>query len=168
MQSKGGNELLAVSETLNMLVNIHSCMSDNQHNIVRIEPPSEKEIFGEHKFGEIELGMLQMQILWIVDRKPTHGYDMMRILNEIKKTKITQGTLYPALAILEERGYIKREEQERKVVYNITSAGKKAMNEACTDFSKTFFGIFQNFVCEKCVGHEHEHDKDVVKIGGKK
>ena len=140
-------------------------MSENQHNIVRIEPPSEKEIFGEHKFGEIELGMLQMQILWIVDRKPTHGYDMMKILNDIKKTKITQGTLYPALAMLEERGYITREGHERKRVYNRTADGKKAMNEACTDFSKTFFGIFQNFVCEKCVGHD---DHDVVNIGDKK
>ena len=130
-----------------MLVNIHIAMSEDQHNAVRVAPPSTEEIFGEHKFSEIELGMLQMQILWIVDKKPTHGYEMMKLLNTIKKTKITQGTLYPALAALEERGFIKRDEQERRTVYSITSSGKRVMNDTCTDFSRTFFGIFQSFVC---------------------
>ena len=148
-----------------MLVNIHRPMSEDQHSFVRVELPTEKEIFGEQpKFSEIELGLLQMQILWILDRKPTHGYEIMKMLSEIKKTKITQGTLYPALQTLEERGYIMGHEDNRKTVYSITSTGKKAMSDACVDFSRTFFGIFQSFVCDKCM---HTHD-DTVKIGDKK
>lgn len=115
--------------------------------------PSEKEIFGERKFSEIELGLLQMQILWVLSRKPTHGYELMKMLNEMKKTKVTQGTLYPALRALEERGLIKGHEEERKQVYSITPKGSRVMIDSCMDFSKTFFGIFQSFVCEKCVGH---------------
>ncbi|HLC76653.1 MAG TPA: hypothetical protein VJH04_00445, partial [archaeon] len=43
-------------------------------------PPSSEEIFGERKFSEIELGMLQMQVLWVLSKKSTHGYDLMKIL----------------------------------------------------------------------------------------
>lgn len=128
-------------------------------SVKRHSPPSKEEIFGKRKFSEIELGILQMQILWLVNRKPTHGYEIMKTLSEMKKTKITQGTLYPTLQRLEERGLIKRHEEDRKSVYSITPEGKRVMNDACLDFSKTFFGIFQNFVCEKCVtkGDKNEH-----------
>src|SRR3989338_2274105 len=138
----------------------------------RNAPPSEKEIFGEREFSEIELGLLQMQILWLLSRKSTHGYDIMKMLGEIKKTKVTQGTLYPTLQSLKKRALIKRHDEDRKSVYSITLKGRKVMNETCLDFSRTFFGIFQNFVCEKCVGHDdhvgqHKHN-DLVNIGDKK
>jgi DNA-binding PadR family transcriptional regulator len=130
-------------------------------SVIRHTIPTEKEIFGDRKFSEIEVGLLQMQVLWILNHKPSHGYELMKILNEIKKTKITQGTLYPALGSLEKRSLIKSRKDERKVVYDITPEGRKVMSETCTDFSKTFFGIFQNYVCEKCV------KQDTIKIGDK-
>lgn len=151
-------------------------MSIERHSSIlphRDAPPSPEEIFGEREFSEIELGLLQMQVLWILSRKSTHGYELMKILNNIKKTKITQGTLYPTLQSLEKRELIKRHDLDRKSVYSITAKGKKVMNETCLDFSRTFFGIFQNYVCEKCVHpenvgqHAHEHD-DLIKIGEKK
>ncbi len=117
------------------------------------EPPSEVEIFGEHKFSEIELGLLQMQTLWILSSDPTHGYDLMKKLNDIKKTKITQGTLYPTLQRLEDRQLIRSHREGRKTVYCITQKGKKVMDESCLDFSRTFFGIFKSFVCNKCTGN---------------
>ena len=139
----------------------------------RIAPPSEEEIFGAREFREIELGLLQMQVLWLLSRKSTHGYELMKLLNAIKKTKITQGTLYPTLQALEKRDLIKRHDEDRKSTYSITLKGRKVMNETCMDFSRTFFGIFQNFVCEKCVGHsehveQHEDKNDFIKIGDKK
>ena len=139
----------------------------------RDAPPSESEIFGDREFSEIELGLLQMQILWILNHKSTHGYELMKILNEIKKTKVAQGTLYPTLQSLEKRSLIKRHDEYRKTIYSITLKGRKVMNETCMDFSKTFFGIFQNYVCEKCVGHDehvgqHHHKDELIKIGEKK
>ena len=138
----------------------------------RNAPPSAEEIFGGRGFSEIELGLLQMQILWLLSRKSTHGYDLMKLLNNIKKTKITQGTLYPTLQSLEGRELIKRHDEDRRSIYNITLKGRKVMNETCMDFSRTFFGIFQNFVCEKCV-HPHDSNSsnnnikkdELVKIG---
>lgn len=131
----------------------------------RDAPPSAEEIFGGREFSEIELGLLQMQILWLLSHRGTHGYELMKTLSGIKKTKITQGTLYPALQSLEKRGLIKRHENDRKTVYSTTARGRKVMNETCMDFSRTFFGIFQSYVCEKCVDQEK---KGLVKIGGVK
>ncbi|MFA4820535.1 MAG: PadR family transcriptional regulator [Candidatus Aenigmatarchaeota archaeon] len=142
-------------------------MSIERHMPRRNTPPSSEEIFGMRKFSEIELGLLQMQILWLLSRKSTHGYEIMKILSNIKKTKITQGTLYPTLQALEGRGLIKRHEEGRRSIYSITLRGRKVMNETCMDFSKTFFGIFQNFVCEKCVRPQDKKD-ELVKIGEKK
>ena len=138
-------------------------MSEDRHSSIinvlphRTEPPSHEEIFGAKKpLSEMELGLLQMQILWFLNRKSTHGYEIMETLNKIKRTKVMQGTLYPTLQRLEELELIKGVKDERKIIYRITPEGKKTMNEVCMDFTRTFFGIFQDFVCHKCVG-DHNH-----------
>jgi DNA-binding PadR family transcriptional regulator len=142
--------------------------SDSPYITPRTTIPTEHEIFGNREFSEIDVGLLQMQILWILSHKPMHGYELMKVLNDIKKTKITQGTLYPALQSLEGRRLIKGKEQDRKVIYDITPEGRKVMNETCMDFSRTFFGIFQSFVCHKCLGHDHDHSNKTVSISDKK
>ncbi|MCX8147478.1 MAG: PadR family transcriptional regulator [Candidatus Woesearchaeota archaeon] len=104
----------------------------------------------KHMNSEIELGILQMQILWLLSRKSTHGYELMKSLNSLKKTKITQGTLYPTLQRLEELKLVSRKQEKRKIIYNLTPKGRKAMTEGCNDFARTFFGIFNDFVCGRC------------------
>jgi DNA-binding PadR family transcriptional regulator len=99
---------------------------------------------------QIDLGLLQMQILWILSKKHMHGYLLMKELDELKKTKITQSTLYPALQKLEKMKLIKSKKKERTIVYHVTERGKKAMNNACKDFCRTFSGIIKDFVCGKC------------------
>ncbi len=133
-------------------------MSEDRHSSpIRIvphreEPPSKEEIFGmKRPVTEMDVGLLQMQILWLLNRKPTYGYEMMETLNKIKRTKITQGTLYPTLQKLQKLGFVKGEENDRRIVYHITAEGKKIMNEVCFDFTHTFFGIFQDYVCHKCL-----------------
>ena len=44
----------------------------------------------------------------------------------------------------------KRKKSGRKRIYHLTTKGKKTMKESCVDFCRTFHGIFENFVCEKC------------------
>ena len=101
-----------------------------------------------------DLGLLQMQILWLLSNKPSHGYDLMRQLNEIKKTKITQGTLYPTMQKLVGLEFVKSAEQDNRKVYTITAAGKKAMDSACNEFVDTFKGIIESYECKGCAGHE--------------
>ena len=101
----------------------------------------------------MDIGLLQMQMLWLLNKRPTHGYEIMDVLNKIKRTKITQGTLYPTLQRLQKLGLIKGKKTERKIVYHITRDGKRIMDEVCFDFTHTFFGIFQDYVCHKCLDY---------------
>ncbi|MBI4018988.1 MAG: PadR family transcriptional regulator [Candidatus Aenigmarchaeota archaeon] len=138
-------------------------MSVDRHiEDITFTAPTAEEIFGRSKISEIELGLLQMQILWILNRQSTHGYEIMKMLSELKNTKITQGTLYPTMQRLESLGYVKRREEERKIMYDITAEGKTTLDNACASFTRTFFGIFHDYVCGKCV------TRDLVNIGGKK
>jgi DNA-binding PadR family transcriptional regulator len=97
-----------------------------------------------------DMGILQMQILWLLSQKSSHGYVLMKDLSKIKNTKITQGTLYPTLQKLVEHELVKREKKGRKIVYHITAKGTNALSDACTEFCKTFYGIYQDYVCKKC------------------
>lgn len=81
-----------------------------------------------------------------------HGYEMMKKLNNMKTSKIGQGTLYPALQKLEEYELIKIKEvggRGRKT-YELTGEGKEVMARSCREFSRTFSGIFIDFFCKSC------------------
>src|SRR3989338_380622 len=142
-------------------------MSDDRHSKMKnaFLPPKQEDIFdAERRPIEIEMGLLQMQILWILSRKHCHGYEMMKDLNVIKSTKITQGTLYPTLKRLVELKMIEIDEDGARKVYHITERGKKTMDQSCTDFTRTFFGIFHDYVCGKCVERDVLYD---IGKGGK-
>jgi len=137
-------------------------MSDNRHNQARLASKNgirsergerdsalSRSVRVARERPELELGLLQMQILWML-KEPRHGYALMKALNEVKNTKVTQGTLYPALQRLEELGLVKRKQVGRKYVWKMTPSGKRTMLRSCEDFCRTFHGIIRDFVCEKC------------------
>jgi len=101
---------------------------------------------------DIELGMLQMQILWLLGSKPMHGYELMKKLTEIKRNEITQGALYPTLSKLRELGLIKVESEgpRGKKTYQLTGEGKRIMTKTCREFCRAFEGIFKDFICNCC------------------
>lgn len=100
----------------------------------------------------VDLGDLQMQILWFLGKKPAHGYELMKRLSEIKKTRITQGTLYPTVAKLEEMDLIRARKRgaRGKKVFSLTPKGKRVMERNCAEFCKIFGGIFVDFYCCGC------------------
>ena len=101
---------------------------------------------------QADLGVLQMQILWLLGKKPSHGYDLMKQLSEIKRTKITQGTLYPTVAKLQKRGLVtaKTEGKRGKKTYSLTPEGKKLMADNCREFVTIFSGIISDYRCSGC------------------
>lgn len=105
---------------------------------------------GKHK--EDSLGVLQMQVLWLLEKGPTHGYELMKKLNGIKSTTIEQGTLYPLLQKLEENKYIRVKEvgKRGRKVYELTTNGRIIMKKVCEEFAFTFDGIFHDYKCKKC------------------
>ncbi len=138
-------------------------MSDRKHSaeqnerislpvITDVIPAETAEIT---KLSEIELGLLQTQILWLLSRKSTHGYELMKTLTVLRGTRMTQGTLYPTMQRLEELELVERETQQRKIVYNITEKGSRIMNVTCLAFVKTFYGIFHDYACERCDHYIH-------------
>ena len=101
--------------------------------------------------SNINLGLTQTQMLWLIAKKPSHGYALMKELSRIKKTKVTQAMVYPALNKLVKAGLVKARHGERgKKVYELTAKGKKVTRETCREFVEMFSGIFTDFMCRKC------------------
>src|SRR5438067_12469176 len=73
--------------------------------------------------GDAELlqGTLDMLILKVVALRPIHGYAIVQRIQQISKEalQIRQGSLYPALYRLENRGWLKSE-------WKITESGREA------------------------------------------
>ena len=78
-----------------------------------------------------EKGDLKYIILDLVKDKPSHGYEIMRALEESFHGFYTPsaGSVYPTLQMLEDMGYVGSLERDGKKVYTITEEGKKFLNE---------------------------------------
>ena len=79
-------------------------------------------------------GTLDMLILKIVALGPVHGYGISQRIRQISKEvlQVQQGSLYPALHRLENRGWVKSSwgtsENNRKAkFYELTPAGRKQL-----------------------------------------
>ena len=51
---------------------------------------------------------------------------------------------------LENMKLIRSRKSKNKRVFSLTKKGKTVMINSCEDFTRTFHGIFEDFVCEKC------------------
>ena len=80
-------------------------------------------------------GTLDLLILQTLQAGPLHGWGISRRIRERSRDvlEVNQGSLYPALYRLEERGFIAGEEgvseQGRRVrLYKLSAAGRRALN----------------------------------------
>jgi PadR family transcriptional regulator, regulatory protein PadR len=81
-------------------------------------------------------GTLDMLVLHVTALAPLHGYAIAQRIQQISREalQIQQGSLYPALHRLEERGLLKAEWRESETgrdakYYALTKAGKKALED---------------------------------------
>jgi PadR family transcriptional regulator, regulatory protein PadR len=79
-------------------------------------------------------GTLDMLILKVVALGPIHGYSISQRIQQISKDvlQVQQGSLYPALHRLENRGWLDAEWGETETgreakFYSLTKAGKKQL-----------------------------------------
>jgi len=84
--------------------------------------------------AELLQGTLDMLILKVVALCPIHGYGIVQRIQQISKAalEIRQGSLYPALYRLENRGWLKAEwkttEGGREAkFYSLTKAGRQQL-----------------------------------------
>ena len=82
----------------------------------------------------IPQGTLDMLILQILALEPAHGYGIAQRLEQISKSvvQVNQGSLYPALHRLEQRGWLKaawkQSETGREAkFYSLTRSGQKQL-----------------------------------------
>src|SRR3990170_1886220 len=82
----------------------------------------------------IPQGTLDMLILQILSLEPAHGYGIAQRLEQISKSvvQVNQGSLYPALHRLEQKGWLKAEwrpsETGREAkFYALTRSGQKQL-----------------------------------------
>jgi len=71
---------------------------------------------------------LDIQILKLIQTKPTWGYKIKKKIEEKYGIKLRHGTLYPLLNMLEQRGFLTSYKQSEKgrtrKIYKITEKGK--------------------------------------------
>jgi len=79
----------------------------------------------------LEKGVLRFVVLELVSKKPAHGYEIIRALEERSHGfySPSPGSIYPTLQLLQDQGYVTSTESEGKKTYAITEAGKAYLAE---------------------------------------
>jgi len=88
-------------------------------------------------------GTLELLILKTLAREAMHGYGIVQHIHETVEDllKIEDGSLYPALYRMEERGWIKSqwglsENNRRAKFYRLTRAGRKQLDAECANWDR--------------------------------
>jgi PadR family transcriptional regulator PadR len=92
---------------------------------------------------EIPQGTLDLLILQVAALGPIHGYAMAQRLQQVSKDvlQIQQGTLYPALHRLENKGFLAAEWKESETkreakFYRLTAKGRKQLGTETTNWAR--------------------------------
>jgi PadR family transcriptional regulator, regulatory protein PadR len=95
--------------------------------------------------GEILQGTLDLMVLRTLQSMgPQHGFGLAKRIGQISNgaLSLNQGTLYPALLRLEQRGWIASEwgvseSNRRAKFYDLTRAGRKQVDRETEDWART-------------------------------
>ena len=95
--------------------------------------------------SEVPYGTLDLMVLKTLEGMgPLHGYGLARRIEQVAagSLALNQGTIYPALLRLEQRGWIASEwgtsENNRRArFYSMTSAGRKQLAAEAENWSRT-------------------------------
>ena len=103
---------------------------------------------------EAQKGIIRMGVLILINKKPSHGYEIMKEINSRTKGfwQPTAGGVYPILRDLEKSGYIKGQWQTQKNrrlrVYQITDSGEQILRKAIlkqTEITNNVGNLFREF-----------------------
>lgn len=103
---------------------------------------------------EAQKGIIRMGALILINKKPSHGYEIMKEINSRTKGfwQPTAGGVYPILRDLEKSGYIKGQWQTQKNrrlrVYQITESGEQILRKAIlkqTEITNNIGNLFREF-----------------------
>jgi len=110
---------------------------------------------------EAQKGYIRMGVLILLNKKPSHGYEIMKEINSRTKGfwQPTAGGVYPILRDLEKSEYIKghweTQKNRRLKVYKITQSGELILRHAIVKQTEIFNNIGLLF---------REFSRDVLKV----
>ena len=97
----------------------------------------------EQEKTELLKGTLDMLILKVVALGPSHGYAISQRIQQISKDcfQVQEGSLYPALYRLEDRGWLQAKWEETETgreakFYSITRAGRKRLGAEMVNWER--------------------------------
>jgi transcriptional regulator len=102
--------------------------------------------------SKIELlqGTLDMLILRVLNAGPLHGFAIAQRIHVLSQDvlKVEEGSLYPALYRMEQKGWIEAEwgqseNNRRAKFYNLTKAGKKQLDTESKSWDRMAAAIAQ-------------------------
>ena len=84
--------------------------------------------------GDVPYGTLDLMVLKTLEREPLHGFALARRIEQVSENLVSlnQGSVYPALVRLQQRGWIKAswgtsENNRRAKFYSLTAAGRRQL-----------------------------------------
>lgn len=98
---------------------------------------------------ELLRGSTELLVLSLLEEEDLYGYMMIKKLTQKSENifKLQEGTLYPILHALEEKGYITSYWDEtgskKKKYYTITKKGKKQLVEKKQEWKTYTYGVCQ-------------------------
>src|ERR687897_803973 len=86
---------------------------------------------GPRRGRMFEKGDLKYVILDLLEDEPSHGYEIIRKLEERSRGfySPSPGSVYPTLQLLEDMEYVSATQRDGKKVYAITDEGRKFLDE---------------------------------------
>lgn len=100
--------------------------------------------------NELIQGTLDMLVLRTLEAGPRHGYAIAQRIMQVSDEVLTveEGSLYPALYRMEERGWIasewgQSENNRRAKFYSLTKAGKKRLETETENWERMVLAIAQ-------------------------
>jgi PadR family transcriptional regulator PadR len=94
--------------------------------------------------SDVLQGTLDLMVLKTLESMgPLHGYGIARRIEQVSEDTVSlnQGTIYPALLRLEQRGWVKAEwgmseTKRRAKFYSLTRSGRKQMDEETENWER--------------------------------
>jgi DNA-binding PadR family transcriptional regulator len=119
--------------------------------------PTKQDKVTANWMREAQKGYIRIGVLILLNRKPAHGYELMKEIKDRTKGfwSPTPGGVYPILANLEKARYIKGEwstKTGRKIkIYKITQSGKLILKNALekqSEITNNMYLLFKEFAVD--------------------
>jgi PadR family transcriptional regulator, regulatory protein PadR len=97
----------------------------------------------ENRSADVLQGTLDLLILKVVSREPMHGWGLAQAIQQLSTDvlQVTQGSLYPALHRLEQKGWLisswgASENNRRAKYYRLSAAGRRALQQETAEWRR--------------------------------